>query len=157
MCSQTQVLHESDLASVLIKAVSKMDNLTKQVSSLQQRINVQSVRLQELGVSSEVSESESGSDARRSSKRFRQPKNRSDKAKCKQARMEKMKASPQCTEVSSSEDELGLRALEKRCEFKQNHPSPIHRKRSKCRRDINFSSDEECTAQGFQNDSDAKT
>ena len=110
----------SDLANVLLEAVSKMDILTKKVSSLQQCFHVQSVRLQKLEVSNnEGSECEGRNSASSRSNRVKQCKSRPNKGKSKKARAANMNSNPPCEEVSSSEDELGLRALERRCEIKQ--------------------------------------
>ena len=135
----------SDITTALVEAVSKIEKLIKEMSSLKQRFNVQNVRLQKLEVSNnEGSESEEGSSASNSSKRIKQI--RSNKAKYKKARVENLEASSQCEE-SPSEDELGLRALDKRLECKQRASSDLKRQ-SRLRQAKYVSTSEDNSASG---------
>ena len=110
--SETRV--GSELANILMEAVSKLNNLTKEVSYLQRCFNAQSIRMQKIGISNNESSECGGRNANRSSNRTKQSKSRSKKAKCKIVNDAKLNSSSQCVEVSSSEDGLGLRELEKR-------------------------------------------
>ena len=128
--SETRV--GTDLANMILETLSKLDKLTNDVSFLQKCLHVQSVRQQRIEVAgsgsrgialsselsnNETSECEGRNSANKSSSRIKQVKNRSNKAKYNNARVNKLNLSSQNEEVSPSEDEFGLGAAERRCEF----------------------------------------
>ena len=139
----------SDLATLMQAAVSKMEKLTKQVSSL-------SVRLRNLEVANtEGSGSEVEVRASKSRKRSKQSKNRSVKANYKKARVEKINTSSQCEDESISKSELDLKGSGKRCEFKQRASSDAQRSSRRQVEDV--SSAVEVSASGSSEDSHSST
>ena len=131
MCSTEngETISGNNLANIVLDSMSKLNKLTKEVSYLQQYLQVSSERLQEMEISSNEScEGERRNGARRS-------RNRGEKArKSKKAKGKKSKfnSNYQC-EMISSEDELGLSAV-KRCEFKHSALGNFQRQ-SKCLQD----------------------
>ena len=125
---------ESELANVLIQAVSKMNVLFKEVTSLQQRFNLHRGQQQENKCERRVS-------AGRSKRKCKQSKMKANKVKCDNIKVVKSLNS-QCIETSSSEDELGLKALDARVEHEQSFIGSVQRK-SRSRQDVFFTSTEE--------------
>ena len=99
MCSTEngETLAGSNLANMLLNAMSKLDKLTKELSYLQKCLQVPSDRLQEL----KNSDNENSEGGRRTS--ASRSYNRSEKAK--RSKKAKFNSNSQC-EVISSEDEL---------------------------------------------------
>ena len=142
----------SDLAKVLLDTVSKLKELTKEVSFLQKRLHVQSVRQQKAEVANiESSECDGRNSVSRSSSRIKHAKNRSNKAKYKKARVDKLNSKSQF-EISS-EEEMRVRAVE-RCEFKHSTLGNSQ-KQSKLNLDESISSAEESSNCGSSESSES--